>query len=134
MALYTRVCVVVLVVMQWVAWAEARRTGTSRRTSDHTRPLRAVAWVLAGLFVPLLLLLVWRVARDPLTPHLLRELWARVRECCCRRAPRRRRTDWVGPPIRLDRDAASPVPGGVEAGERDGTEMRQRGLGRGEDG
>lgn len=46
-------------------------------------PLAILGIIIACLVVPLLVMLVWRVASDPATPLIAKELWFKLKECCC---------------------------------------------------
>ena len=40
----------------------------------------ALKWLYAAIIIPLFLFLLYAVLRDPVTPHILKELWYRAQE------------------------------------------------------
>lgn len=50
--------------------------------------LKVIGFIVFLLFLPLVGGCMWSVWKDPITPHLVRELRARVREMCCGRKKR----------------------------------------------
>ena len=58
----------------------ARRKGGGKRTGKKDEAYKVLKWIYICLFGPVILYFLYLVLRDPMTPHVLHELWCRAKE------------------------------------------------------
>lgn len=73
--------------------AEAKRKG-KRKSQVPSDFFYVMGFVLLAMLAPMIIHFLYNVIKDPLTPHLLFELWMRIREAICGvpRQQKRKRT------------------------------------------
>ena len=85
--------VALIVIVALAAAAEAKRKQNLHKSPWE--PIILLGIIFACITLPLVVMLVWRVATDPAFPLIIREVYFRLLECCCDdgtwRAKRRRR-------------------------------------------
>lgn len=74
--------VVILLACSSLAEAAGKRSRRKNLQKDIWEPLAVLGVIALVLVLPLLGMLVWRVARDPMTPLLAKELYYRFLACC----------------------------------------------------
>lgn len=110
-----------VVLVTFAAVVEAKRKKNLQKSP--WQPIILLGIIFACITLPLVVMLVWRVATDPAFPLIVRELYYRLLECCCDdgtwRAKRRRRAR---------RDADESVTFGDPNDELEDEERRQAEL------
>lgn len=117
------VALVVLVVLVALAGEVAAKRKRNLQKSIW-EPLAILGIIIACLVVPLLVMLVWRVAADPATPLIAKELWFKLKECCCDDGRWRARQRHATRRARREADASGfPSDRHGDAGEADEGEL-----------
>jgi hypothetical protein len=67
-------------VLLGAAPCEGARRKTGKAQKNPSEAYYVLKWIYICLFGPVILYFVYLVLRDPMTPHLLHELWCRAKE------------------------------------------------------